>query len=210
MSGNSKVNKCTVALFLSRKSIPQLIQDAKSYVDQMTGNANFPNPVPSLASVTTLINNLEAAYTLNQTRAMGANANMRYEAGVLKLSLKALGIYVEFTGNQSPDHAQDIIQSSGMRLKKVSIKPPRVFSVKPGPVPGSVKLDTKAVKRGSYNYQATTTPNDPNSWKELYQGTRVKFQATGLKSGNTYSFRTCTVDKNGKGAWSVTITTIIL
>ncbi|MFI5150298.1 MAG: fibronectin type III domain-containing protein [Bacteroidia bacterium] len=205
MSTTAKVPKRTVALFLNRKSIPQLIADAKHYVTQMTGNVNFPAPNPPLADITTEINTLDAAYNLSLTRARGSVAAMHTEATILRHSLKALGAYVELQANKDPENAAVIIEGAGMTVKKTSTRPPRVFSAKQGAVFGTVKLDSKAVKRGSYIYQLSTKPDDPTSWTEVYQGTRVKFTTKVLSRGTTYYFRTATIDKNGKSDWSDTI-----
>jgi hypothetical protein len=209
MSTSTHVTKRTVALFLNRKSIPQLIADAKFYVEQMTGNTNFPAPNPTLAGITNEISILETAYTLSQTRVQGAVAQMHSEAKALRISLKALGAYVELQANQDIEHAGSIIESAGMTVKNLPQRAPRIFSAKAGIAPGTVKLDTKAVKRGTYIYQMSLTSNNPNSWTEIYQGTRVKFTATDLKTGTLYYFRTCTVDKNGKSAWSYEVSCMV-
>ncbi|MFI5149305.1 MAG: fibronectin type III domain-containing protein [Bacteroidia bacterium] len=202
MPSTAKVHKRTVALFLNRKSIPQLIADARHYVTQITGNANFPAPNPPLADITTEINNLDAAYNLSLTRARGSVSAMHAEATILMHSLKALGAYVELQANKDPENAAVIIEGAGMTVKKTSTRPPRVFNAKQGDIFGTIKLDTKAVKRGSYIYQLSTKPDDPNSWTEVYQGTRVKFTTQPLTEGTTYYFRTATIDKNGKSDWS--------
>ncbi|MFI5149880.1 MAG: hypothetical protein ACHQRM_09125 [Bacteroidia bacterium] len=209
MSAQPKVIRRSVALFLNRKSIPQLIVDARHYVARMTGNPHFPNPNPGLTAVTNEIDALEAASLLARTKAVGTAGAMHVAAKTLRISLKALGGYVELQANQDPDNAEIMIESSGMIVKKLPQRQQRQFNIKLGPVAGSVKLDTKAVKRGAYIYQATSTPNDPNSWKEIYLGTKVRFEAEGLTSGLTWFFRTATIDKNGKGAWSFELSTIV-
>jgi hypothetical protein len=43
-------------------TIPQKIQQLRQIVTKMTGNATFPAPDPSLATVTTAINKLETDF----------------------------------------------------------------------------------------------------------------------------------------------------
>jgi hypothetical protein len=44
-----------VKLGFSRLSVPAKIQSARNIVAKMTGNAKFPTPVPTLASITTAV-----------------------------------------------------------------------------------------------------------------------------------------------------------
>jgi hypothetical protein len=50
-----------------RLSVPEKIAKAKQIVTSLTGNPNFPNPSPPLATMTTGINDLEGAYTTTQS-----------------------------------------------------------------------------------------------------------------------------------------------
>src|SRR5947208_2895650 len=55
-----------IKLNLARLTIPEKIALAQQIVTALTGNANFATPHPSLASVTTAGNNLNAAFTAAQ------------------------------------------------------------------------------------------------------------------------------------------------
>ena len=50
-----------VKLNISRLSIPQRTAKCRQIVTAMTGNPNFPNPNPPLATVTATLNDLDAA-----------------------------------------------------------------------------------------------------------------------------------------------------
>jgi hypothetical protein len=192
----------TVALLLSKKSVPQIITDSNHYISCMTGNTHFPNPSPTLATLAIQIANVQAAYQTSLSGARGTKGLMYVELKTLEISLKLLAAYVEANANIDAVNAENIILSAGMKLKKPSIRQPKVFSVKAGKIEGDVILNSKAVKRGAYIYQMTTDPARTNGWFDVYQGLHVKCMIPGLELSKTYFFRLAVIDKNGKGAWS--------
>jgi hypothetical protein len=194
--------KRTVALLLSKKSVPQIITDANYYISCMSGNTHFPNPSPTLATLAINVANVQAAYQTSLTGARGTKGLMYAELKTLEISLKLLAAYVEANANIDAVNAENIILSAGMRLKKPSIRKPKVFSAKPGDIEGDVVLNSKAVKRGAYIYQMTTDPKMTSGWADIYQGLHVKCMFPGLIPGQVYFFRVAVIDKNGKGAWS--------
>ena len=119
---------------------------------------NFPNPNPSLASVWTEIGTLEASYAVSLSRTRGSVATMHADAKMLFISLKALAGYVEFIANRDPETAETVIQSAGMFVKKPSLKPPKIFTVKQGTISGTVVVDSKAERYACYEYQLNTDP----------------------------------------------------
>jgi hypothetical protein len=77
MSTTPKLPKKSVALGLSKQSVPQIIASSDHYVTSMTGNAHFPVPTPTLAAVSAQVLVLTAAYNTALTRAKGASNKMR-------------------------------------------------------------------------------------------------------------------------------------
>jgi len=194
--------KKTVALLLSKKSVPVILTEAKHYVSCMTGNINFPNPTPSLAVVSVNIASVEAAYQTSLTKTRGTKGLMYMELNTLELSLKLLAAYVEANANVDIVNAENIILSAGMRVKKPSVRKPKIFSAKAGNIEGDVVLNSKAVKRGAYIYQMTTDPGATTGWADVYKGIHVRALVEGLTLGKLYFFRMAVIDKNGVGAWS--------
>jgi hypothetical protein len=192
----------TVALLLSKKSVPQILTDAAHYVSCMTGNTHFPNPSPTLATVSINIANVNAAYLTSLSGAKGTKGLMYLELKTLEISLKLLAAYVEANANIDTVNAENIIISAGMQVKKPSVRQPKIFSVKAGKIEGDAVLNSKAVKRGAYIYQMTADPKAASGWNEVYQGLHVKCLVAGLTLGQQYYFRVAVIDKNGKGAWS--------
>ena len=66
-------NRSLVALSLP-KSVPALLTYADNIVKRMTGNASFPNPAPTLAAITTAIDDLRASEAAAIARTKGAVA----------------------------------------------------------------------------------------------------------------------------------------
>jgi hypothetical protein len=205
----TKVEKQSVALFLSKKTVPQIIADANSYVTKMTGNAYFPAPSPPLATITAQTNTLIASQIVASTRAKGASAQMHTDLKVLEVSLKSLGSYVATIANQTPSNAVAIINSAGMQARKHTARTPKVFTIKQGPTPGVVEVNSKAVKRGSYIYQYTTDQTMANSWVDGYKNMKVKGTITGLTPGTRYYFRVAAVTPSGESAWSPIISFVV-
>jgi hypothetical protein len=210
MSTKVKVKKKVVALMLSKVSVPQLVADARHYVQSMTGNANFPNPSPTLTDVSANATALEAAYAVAQTKVKGSAEQRDVQVRALHLKLKAMATYVEAVANTNPDLADSVIASAGMQEKKPTTKVPHGFSVKLTTKPGEALLTTKGVKRGAYIYEMSTDPTfAPANWVMIYQGITMKFLKTGLVSGTRYFFRYSTIDKTGQSAWSPVLSVVI-
>jgi hypothetical protein len=193
MTTKPKVIKHLVALHLANLKPQQALVDSRHYVVQMTGNSHFPNPTPSLASITTQTDILDKAYAFSLTRAKGSVAKSNTE---LK-TLKALGSYVETEANVDPDNSASIILSSGMFVKKSSPRPPKVFQVIALKQPGSIRLDNKAEKNAVYIYERTTDLNNPSAWIRIGSFRNVKYTDSGLISGTRYYYR-CAIMVNGK------------
>ncbi len=187
---------------LARLSIPKKIEKARFIVTSMTGNANFPTPSPTLASITTNVNNLEAAHIAAQGGGSDDTAAMHAKELVLDLSLKSLAAYVEGIANANPLTAEATILGAGMDTKAPSVRAAREFHAAPTGKPGEVKLSTKFVKRATYIFQQSTAPDTESSWVTIGQSTRATLTKNSLVSGTRYYFRVAVVDKDGQGPWS--------
>ncbi len=209
MSTKPKVVKHLVALNLSKLTVPQIIANTKLYVQNMTGNTNFPTPSPALSTVSTQLAKLEASYTVSQTRVKGSVATMRADQKALVILLKALASYVEQVANETPDTAEATIASSGMPLKKPRPHVNKTFSVTLSKDPDTVVLNTKAVKDSSYVYQVTTDATNANSWTNVIISNTAKYTKNGFSSGTRYYFRVAVITKNVQGPWSPVLSVIV-
>jgi hypothetical protein len=210
MSTKPKVMKKTVALRLNKKPVPQLITDTKHYLASMTGNTFFPSPIPALSVISADLNLVESSYALSLTRVKGSASKLHTDVKALSINLRALAVYVETLANKDPDHADEIITSAGMTVKKPAATQPKIFSVKLGKLKGEVVLDNKASLRGVYIYDLSTDPNlAEGSWMRIYIGSKVKFSKDGLSSGTRYFFRTASIVKNIQGNYSPVLSVVV-
>ncbi len=187
---------------LSRLPIPRKITKARYVVVSMTGNANFTTPNPPLATVTTNVDDLEAAKIAADGGGPDDTANMHAKEAVLDMSLKLLGAYVEDVANVNPLNAEAIILSAGMEVKGKGGNVIQDFDVRTTDNPGEVKLQRKGVDRGTYEFQMCMDPSVEANWQKIYQGTRGRIVKNGLTSATKYFFRAAAIDKNGPSAWS--------
>jgi hypothetical protein len=209
MSTISKLPKKSTALGLSQQSVSQIITSANHYVQCMTGNVHFPAPTPTLAAVDAQILVLTAAYNVSLTRVKGAANKMHVELSTLKVLLKGLAGYVETMANADPQNAENIINSSGMPVKKTPVHQPKIFSAVAMKTPGMVRLNSKAVPRASYVYEMTTDLTNAASWTNIFIGGQVKFDKTGLTSGTRYYFRVAVSIKGVLSAWSHDLSVLV-
>jgi hypothetical protein len=202
--------KTVVALGISGLAIAKKIERARFIVTSMTGNVNFTTPTPTLASITTIVNALEAA----QIAALGGRADdtasMYAKEVVLELSLKSLAAYVEGIANASPVNAEAIALSAGMNVKGKGGRSIKDFSVQVTCNPGEVKLQHRGVQHGTIEFQASIDISSESNWQRIYSGTRGNVVKGGLTSGTRYYFRSTVIDKNGLNPWSAVLNTIVL
>jgi hypothetical protein len=161
-----------------------------------------PNPSPSLATLSLQIANVKSTYETSLSGAKGKKGLMYTELKTLEISLKLLAAYVEATANMDAVNAANMILSTGMQLKKPSLRKPKIFSVHAGGIEGDAILNSKAVTRGAYIYQMSSDPQGISGWNDVCKSLQVKCVVQGLVPGQLYFFRVAVIDKNGVGAWS--------
>lgn len=199
------MKKVVAVLGISNYSIPQKVEFARVVVASMTGNANFPVPSPTLATITANATALETAYVAAQTGGHDEHALMYAKEFLLELSLKAIMGYVEPIANANLVNAEAIVLSSGLRVKRNPTPKPNGFRLALTGNPGEVLLRTDFDSRATFKWEKSLTPYVEESWEELHNGTRAKFLVTGLARGTLYYFRVAKVDKDGQHPWSTVL-----
>jgi hypothetical protein len=202
-----KVKKVTVAMRMGKLTILQLIYFAKHVIASMTNNPHFSSPSPSLASMSTNIQNLEAAVAAAKYGPPTATEDMHAKKKVLYDAMKQMGAYVEGIANLDPPNAAAIATSAGVGLKNDPKPRASGFRLTLTGVPGQVKLYALSVKAASYKWEYTLTPADASSWISLDTNV-AKLLITGLTSGQRYSFRVAAVLKTLQ-PWSQVISTLV-
>lgn len=196
-----------VSLKLSQQSVPTKIENARHYVTAMTGNPSFATPSPTLASITTAVNNLETAYNAALGGGKVLKATMHDKELILDTLLIQLSHYVEAAAADS----ETVILSSGMNVKApTGGRRTFGFTIKKGDLAGELKLSTTNEKNHAYVWQMVQDPlpneseeTDPiHTWQQIGISTKASFVKDDLEVGEKYWFRVATIGKEGQNDWS--------
>lgn len=188
--------KVNILIDFSKYSDDELSTESKHILDKMTGNTNFPDATPTPAQLKTAHDEF---VTSNAACADGGKntvlvKNQRRTA--LESTLRLLGLYVQAHCNND----LNIALSSGFKTKKEGerytvLDKPQNFTVKTGPMPGSIKLSVDTVKGASiYLYEWTQVPVTAQTVWEFELG-KTSMLIKNLVQGKEYAFRVA-----GKGA----------
>ena len=160
-------------------------------IKNMTGNTNYPTPVPTLAVVQTALTGYDLALTAAANGGLDKTAIKDQKRSDLEALLKQLGTYVQL--NCKNDLV--ILLSSGFEAGKAAtpvgmLTKPENFKVENGPNSGTVKLSLDKIKgANSYVYEYAAVPITATSNWTVGVGTSTKFSIVGLTSGQQYAFR---------------------
>ena len=208
MTINTEIPRTLAALKLPRK-ISDLINIARVIVITMTGNPNFPNPQPTVAAMTTGLNELVMAEAGAKVRSMGAVALRNAKKRALVTLLEEWRTYVQSTADASPENAANIIQSGGATMRKNPVRKNLGFHAKLTTTPGSVKVVAPAAAhRAFYDWQSSI--DGGKTWVDLPQTLQSKMTVAGLPTMTTVQFRYRATVKAGEGAWSQPISILVM
>jgi hypothetical protein len=197
-----------IKLNLSTLTIPEKIARSQQIVASLTGNANFTTPHPTLAQVTTAINELETANNAAQAARQEAKArtvaqNNKEEA--LDRILTQLVAYVESVAADD----EELILSAGMNVRaanaSVSSAPsaPPSLTATAGDHDGEIDLSWDTVRGArSYVIERSADPPTETSWTHAAISTRSQTTIEDLTSGTRYWFRVAAVTATGQSGWS--------
>jgi len=201
------VHRNLVSLSLPR-SVPALITYTQAVLAALTNNANFTTPVPALSAVAAALAALQSAESQALSRLKGAVVARNDKKAALVALLQQLRSYIQTTADADPENSAAIIKSSGLPVKKVPVHKPRVFTVKPGAVSGSVELVTAtAARRASYLWGYSI--DGGKTWIEVGPTLQAKTTVSGLPVGTSVQFRYRGVTKTGGTDWSQPISFLV-
>jgi len=198
-----------IAVLLLPKHVPDIIKLGKAIVGAMTGNAYFPTPSPTLASVTAHLADLETAETIAESRAKGTASARNIKLKLVDSYLQGLRAYVQMMADADLDHAVAIIQSAGMNVKKRPVRVKSDLAAKPGKASGQVTLEAKAAPKGraSYDWEYSI---DQKTWTAIPTTLVAKTTVAGLTPLTTYSFRHRVLTrKGGQSDWQQIATLVV-
>ena len=203
----TKTPRSIVALAFPKR-VAALISLAKAIAEGLTGNASFPNPDPSVASINKAIADLEAAETAARTRLAGAVETREEKRAALIALLHGAKAFVQKVVDASPAQAPALIKSVAMGVGKANTHGKRVFAVKQGTLSGSVSIEAGvAGPRASYEWEYSS--DGGKTWLPMPPTSRSKTALTGLQPGASYSFRFRSVTKAGPSDWSQPLATVV-
>jgi hypothetical protein len=190
-----------VSLAFARKIDTDLIAFTRNVITLMTGNAQYPTPLPALTDVTTAVNALETVVhdALDGGKIAIATRNAA-RAEMLSL-LRQLASYV--SGNCDADLV--LLIGSGFD----AVRAPAPVGVLPAPdnlrldltgISGQLYLRFDRVANAvNYSVQVATDPDGPWTDQDLSTSTRVMID--GLTPGKVYWVRACANGSAGASGW---------
>jgi len=196
-----------VKLNLDRLNAADTVSLANAIKTAMTGNANFATPVPTLASVGTLITNLQTAIS-NKASSIALDKQRTIEqsvaVGALGDALTQLSAYAIATVNG--DAAK--LASAGFPIasgNQGSSPMPQVhnLSATTGDNDGEIDLHWDKIKNAhGYEIQRCDDPPVDANYANSVMCTETKRALTGLASGTKMWFRVRAIGGAGPGPWS--------
>ncbi len=195
-----------VNLGLARVTPRGLVSKVRNTVNMMTANPAFlppnPEPIPSLAEVTGVIDKLDAAeqaYAFNHGKLDKEAQDVNFQAA--KEIYHLLGDYVQ----RASAGDKEIILSAGLDVaRKPEAKPvplaPQNVRAKATDVIGQVIVRFGGSK-GRRSYKLFQTEGDPSletGWTLIAETGKVRVVVNGLDRFKTYSFRVIAVGVAGE------------
>ncbi len=176
-------------------------------VTHMTGNASFPTPNPTLASVQTHVTTASskiAAAIAAITAARMAVQEKRAALDVIENDFRLLGLYVENVANG--DTAK--ITSAGFELRATPVpaglpEAPLSVMASAGDFPGQLIVEWEASDGAViYEIQTTSDPVTESSWVTRGTSTRTSSSIMGLPTGGHCWVRVRAIGSAGPGPYS--------
>lgn len=205
---NVNVTHRSLASIKLPETVPAIVARAQAIVDAMTDNPHFPAPVPPLWVISKAVVDLQNAEATALTRAKGTAAIRDEKRTMVRSLLQQLRSYVQVTADGDPANAVSIIQSAGMTTRKQPVVPARVFSARPGPVSGEIRLIApKAAKYASYDWEYSI--DGGVSWLTMPSTVKASTTLARLTPGTSVMFKYRSITSKGESAWSVPVTAIV-
>ena len=190
--------------FLTADSDALLVTDTGSILTGMTGNANYPTPSPTLALVTTALDDFTTALADAADGGMTLTAIKNDKRAALVVLLRELASYVQVACKGD----LTILLSSNFPIQKPQRNPigvlpaPANITVSLGALSGELDAAMPPVFGAAiYNWRVTTAAQ-PGTVLQTAQTTSASNTFTGLTPGVTYNIEANAVGAAGPSDWS--------
>jgi hypothetical protein len=197
----------TIILKLPRKP-KDLVIRAQAIVKAMTGNSWFATPNPTLASVTTAVDALDAAILPAAGRPPGATQALKDKQADLISLLKHLADYVLGIAEQSPGSAITIVQSAAMYVLGHTVAPKPDLAALDGAISGQAVLRARAGKPRPTTHYWQSSLNQKD-WLSAPDTTHATTTIGNLTPGQVYYFRHASMRKNVRTDWSQVVSLLV-
>jgi hypothetical protein len=197
-----------IKLNLRDLPIPEKITRARQIVASLQDNRDFPSTQPTLAQVTTAIDEFDTAYAESQAARQDARAktsaqNQKEEA--LDRIMSRLASFIESASGGD----ETKIKNAGMDTKSTrsstsaGLAAPAALAASAGDHEGEIDLHwDKVDKARSYVIEKSADPPTAISWQHCAVSLKSRAIVEGLTSGTKYWFRVAAVGTNGQSGWS--------
>lgn len=191
--------------FLVAARIPTAAQKLGAYshalIAALTGNVHFPNPNPSVATLTDLLAKYEAAETATKSRTKGTVGVRNAARTALKSAIRTEVATIQQAADADPENAEAIITSTSLGVRKVAVRTKAPFTVKQGNVSGTAILVAKSAgTHAAYDWQMSI--DGGKTYTEIPSTTRTKTTVAALPVGTTVQFRFRSLTPKGQSDWS--------
>ncbi|QQS29583.1 MAG: fibronectin type III domain-containing protein [Sphingobacteriales bacterium] len=199
--------KFKIYLAFYRLADALLILLVQRIIGMMTGNPNFATPSPTLASVTTLLDNFITACVNAADGGKTLTAIKRQQRALLTAQLRLLASYVENISNND----EAVILSSGFDIYNGPYPPrpvpdaPTNLRLSDGIVSGTIKAKVDVVNTADvYELRFTTDSFGPEArWTNLPVFlSPTKMTISGLTPGVTVWVQVRCINNRGVSNWS--------
>lgn len=189
-------------------AVVALLKFTQALIAALTNNSFFTDAGPIIAALQAGFTKLDTAETAAKTRAVGTVAARDKAKADLLVALHGAKSYVQQKADANPEQAQALIESATMAVRKTPIRVKVGFTVKPGPVTGSVHLAARAAgRRASYEWEWSA--DGGKTWTLLPSTLQAKTTVPNLPVGTNCAFRFRAVTKTGEGDWSQIVTMLV-
>jgi hypothetical protein len=197
-----------VVLNLKNRSVMNKVEMGRQVAAAIDGNADFPNPLPTVAATNSASDELETAYNeaeLARQAAKEKTALLKQKEAAFDKNMNKVGNYVENTA----DGDETKILGAGLQVKAKAVRhqdrlpKPEHLKASNSEMPNEIILQwDKVVGAKNYHIEICLDPMEENTWVHTRYSTRLKAAVGGLVSGQRYWFRVSAINSRGEGAWS--------
>ncbi len=203
------MRKQKVLLNFIRLTVSQKIGFYRNIIKRMTGNTSFPTPDVALATATTSIDDLQAAYLAAKDGSRIQIAIRNDKENLVDQLFRKLANYVD----RMADGNDTIIISSGFEVSSLPGSTSKSeLSAKNGSLSGTVKLVAKSIdgaKSYIWQYVKDNLPVNGEGWEIAGYSTKASFEVENLDMASKYWFRVAGVTTKGTTDYSSAVMKVV-